>query len=735
MMISFESEFAQVGALLEQICAGRIFHHGIALASHARNTGRILLRWGATSDVVMAGLCHGLYGAVVRPDEVGRNSVASWIGANAENIAFAIAGTPRRTLERQIMASAWYRDGYQPQTLLLGCALTEIATVLVANDIALLGHTALSMRHLEETRRLAVDALRFLPPAARLDVTKLYRISDGETLLTQPSVRVAYDRDYDLHDRIRARESDDVRALELLRAALPCNSLVLDAGCGGADPIGRKIVNWSRLVGLDCSIGQLSIATQRLGALSPVCGDIMALPFGDGTFNGLCCYYTLEHIPRCRHSFAMAEMNRVLKLGGFALLTVGTADSPGRFEYDFLNEPVWFSHYDAEENLLLLKEEGFDLVRTVTVGEQSSSRLIVLARKLESNHATANWIGPGRDRVSVERSVFGDCETAQNAIRKVYRDQSPMLVAETGQRLSFVLGDNLATRPLRDKFLEQQLAKHFGISVLEASGFHRRESVYGGGVFMFSLQHTWALVAFAEWFEMRKAGVQPIPTILHIDAHDDLNAPSVLVTASPHVFSAPIGTAEMDLSVAATVPEFVERGLIGIGGFLTPFFHALADFHFVCLYPPTVLNADRNFHGLEIATETVHTFAGAGERPVVRKRTSVTQPLTSATFTNSTERIKNLPGTGPVLLDIDMDFFCNCLDDSLQAAPAPVPDRSKILQQIGLLEEYLTMSLAQRQVDVVTLALSPGFYPSILWDETVPRVKAMAQSLLQRGNR
>lgn len=60
--------------------------------------------------------------------------------------------------------------------------------------------------------------------------------------------------------------------------------------------------------------------------------DVQALPFGDSSFDYVCCSHVLEHVPDDRR--ALAELTRVLRPGGFAVVCVPhDPDSPNTVEF------------------------------------------------------------------------------------------------------------------------------------------------------------------------------------------------------------------------------------------------------------------------------------------------------------------------------------------------------------------------------------------------------------------
>lgn len=95
---------------------------------------------------------------------------------------------------------------------------------------------------------------------------------------------------------------------------------VLDVGCG----TGRVAAHLRTLglapVGVDISSGMLAQARQLHPGLSVVLGSLTRLPFGEATASGVLAWYSLIHTAPHDLPSAVAELSRVLKLGGPALV-------------------------------------------------------------------------------------------------------------------------------------------------------------------------------------------------------------------------------------------------------------------------------------------------------------------------------------------------------------------------------------------------------------------------------
>lgn len=91
---------------------------------------------------------------------------------------------------------------------------------------------------------------------------------------------------------------------------------VLEVGCGTGLILRRIEPVARRSVGLDLSAGMLEQAAER--ELDVVQGDARALPFADESFDVVCSFKVLAHVPNVED--AVREMVRVTRPGGHLLL-------------------------------------------------------------------------------------------------------------------------------------------------------------------------------------------------------------------------------------------------------------------------------------------------------------------------------------------------------------------------------------------------------------------------------
>jgi SAM-dependent methyltransferase len=157
-------------------------------------------------------------------------------------------------------------------------------------------------------------------------------------------------------------DGGDVALLEELLVDLPAQSRVLDAGCGSGVPVSRRLLEAGhRVVGMDFSSGQLSLARKLITGGQLVRGDLNELPYGSGSFDAVVSFYAIIHVPRKAHSSLFREIYRVLRPNGRTLLCLGWGDLPADLDGEsWLGVPMFWSHFDQGTNLALLSEVGLN---------------------------------------------------------------------------------------------------------------------------------------------------------------------------------------------------------------------------------------------------------------------------------------------------------------------------------------------------------------------------------------
>src|SRR5688572_30678546 len=141
------------------------------------------------------------------------------------------------------------------------------------------------------------------------------------------TVKSGYNIIADRYLAARTRDSEDVRLLDELITRLPTGAKVLDAGCGAGLPISQMLSEKFEVIGVDFSEVQIELAKKNVPNATFVCQDMTKLDFPDNTFDGICSYYAIIHIPREEHQPLLVNFHRMLKPDGLALLCLGDRKS------------------------------------------------------------------------------------------------------------------------------------------------------------------------------------------------------------------------------------------------------------------------------------------------------------------------------------------------------------------------------------------------------------------------
>jgi ubiquinone/menaquinone biosynthesis C-methylase UbiE len=198
------------------------------------------------------------------------------------------------------------------------------------------------------------------------------------------TVKAGYNKIANAYLATRSEFSEDVRLLDNLAQKLTKGDRILDAGCGAGVPVTRFLCQSFRVIGADFAEVQVKLAHQLVPQAQFVCQDITKLGFQDDTFNAICSYYAIIHIPRKAHEEIFQSFYRLLKPFGWILLCLGAEDLEEDIVEDYLGARMYCSHFDAETNIRLIRKSGFEIIVSTVVADSTSpgsGHLFVLAQK------------------------------------------------------------------------------------------------------------------------------------------------------------------------------------------------------------------------------------------------------------------------------------------------------------------------------------------------------------------
>ena len=200
-------------------------------------------------------------------------------------------------------------------------------------------------------------------------------------------VKAGYDNIASEYEATRKHDSEDVRLLRQLVERLPKNATMLDAGCGSGYPVTQFLAQYFQVTGIDFALKQIRLAKSRLPNVKFICADIANLPIRANTFDVVCSYYAIIHLPRSEHQKVLEGFLNILRPGGLALLCMGAGDLPEDTSR-YHNAPMFWSHFDRDTNLRIIKDTGLRILWSKTIADSTdprSAHLFVLAKKEEKD--------------------------------------------------------------------------------------------------------------------------------------------------------------------------------------------------------------------------------------------------------------------------------------------------------------------------------------------------------------
>jgi ubiquinone/menaquinone biosynthesis C-methylase UbiE len=176
--------------------------------------------------------------------------------------------------------------------------------------------------------------------------------------------------------------------LQKLLDRLPMNAEVLELGCGAGVPCTQLLAQQAHVTGVDISATQIALARQNIPTAILFQADMMTLVFPQASFDAVVAFYSLIHLPRMEQAVLLERLAEWLRPGGWFLVNLGVSNDPGSIEPDWLGAAMYWSSYDAQTNLDLIRQAGFTLIETETLADDEDgepvSFLWVLAEKTQN---------------------------------------------------------------------------------------------------------------------------------------------------------------------------------------------------------------------------------------------------------------------------------------------------------------------------------------------------------------
>jgi hypothetical protein len=307
-----------------------------------------------------------------------------------------------------------------------------------------------------------------------------------------------------------------------------------------------------------------------------------------------------------------------------------------------------------------------------------------------------------------------DLNAAMDRIFELFPDQYPVLLSEDGTHWTLGRTWPADASWYVDPNIESNAIHVFGCNLQTLAAYCVSEVVAGIPV-LFTMFHSRALVAPA--LARLMTGARPLRTIIHIDDHAD-SMPVLLSVRPTGLFESTTGV-QLDLDSIESVAHAVDEGVVNIGNFLTTYMLGKPAGRYI--------HVKRDFHSEPTPLVPTARYVHLGGQRLELTGLDRGSPSGSGRWT--CEEVPQLPldvpsDEGAIWLDIDMDEFCNRYDgdSNNSAVPGTELERITTRRRIDDFIARLRGALWLERIGAVSIAASPGFFPSDLWEEMIPMV-------------
>ena len=176
------------------------------------------------------------------------------------------------------------------------------------------------------------------------------------------------------------REFKSRRYVDEVLCGLRASARVLDLGCGTGMPVAEYLVRKGfSVVGVDSSAKMLEIARRVVPEAELIHGDMLdATP--RGRFAAAVAWDSIFHVPREHHGAIFRKLHGLLEPGGRLLLSAG-GDGDEGFTSEMYGHEFFYSGFEPEETLRLLREEELVIEKWEVDDPSSRGHIAIIARK------------------------------------------------------------------------------------------------------------------------------------------------------------------------------------------------------------------------------------------------------------------------------------------------------------------------------------------------------------------
>jgi cyclopropane fatty-acyl-phospholipid synthase-like methyltransferase len=154
-----------------------------------------------------------------------------------------------------------------------------------------------------------------------------------------------------------------LRRVEDLLGLLGERPDVLELGSGAGVRSTRVLAERSNLVGIDISAEQVRRAREAVPGARFIRADLTQVELEPRSFDAVVSLYVFNHVPREELAPLLEQIADWLRPGGYLLASFGASDLPAWYGTWLDGVETFFSGYEPEITLRLVRSAGFEVVR------------------------------------------------------------------------------------------------------------------------------------------------------------------------------------------------------------------------------------------------------------------------------------------------------------------------------------------------------------------------------------
>lgn len=183
-------------------------------------------------------------------------------------------------------------------------------------------------------------------------------------------------------DHLRERRLIEKSWLDKFAAMLPEKPLVLDIGCGSADPVARYLIESGHdVTGVDASGPLIDLCRIRFPQNQWLLADMRQLELAR-RFDGLIAWHSLFHLTPQDQRGMFARFQMHAAKGAALMFTAGPRD--GEDIGLFHGQPLYHASLAFDDYEKLLAKNGFELVDYISQDENCGGATVYLAKQTTS---------------------------------------------------------------------------------------------------------------------------------------------------------------------------------------------------------------------------------------------------------------------------------------------------------------------------------------------------------------